>query len=502
MVSVSFGKSNFSEVQNSYQMTVALIMMFVVLCSISSIIASVRSSTSSTPVVRSSTSSAPAVRSSTSSTPTPKTKDVAANKQSKVKITNDGIQFPKPSTTEGYLSEGVSCKKLQKLEPSAFENGSMNGFSDYDSYEAHRLETDNKQWGENGYCNLIGLKDENHNAIGYFHHDGDFKDGAFNSDTGKCKFTGEDKPYACVYKEVKDGDYITGFKNNEGKRLEVEFYNDYKAGKLDNWFEDMGLGTKRKFILNDEGKLEFSINDPERGSGSFLLKPGNNYPVQFMLLGSAIAMVDNNIPMSEDGIDIRFTSLKDDEMKKNFRDEMSKIVQMGGPDEAAQKRSNEKVYHAPAYIRFYADCSENPVTSVKIDRNTLSEDVTNGQLISNPGQKIKRIELGNITILDTSEYTRYKEDAPNREDVKEEWRTITCFNGGCEKLATVKVLADPYFNNNSVFSPNNCNSPTDYYKDIKFNYKIKRVKEGTLIEEDAGRMQVSEEIQNVEGYRI
>lgn len=50
MVSISFGKSNFSEIQNSYQMTVALIMMVVVLCSISSIIVSVRSSSSQEPV--------------------------------------------------------------------------------------------------------------------------------------------------------------------------------------------------------------------------------------------------------------------------------------------------------------------------------------------------------------------------------------------------------------------------------------------------------------------
>jgi hypothetical protein len=115
------------------------------------------------------------------------------------------------------------------------------------------------------------------------------------------------------------------------------------------------------------------------------------------------------------------------------------------------------------------------VTSIEIDRNTLSEDIVNGQIISNPGQKIKRIELGNITILGTSEYTRYKEDAPNIEDVGEEWRPITCFNGGCEKLATVKVLGNPYYDDESVFlRDGNCNSPTDYYKDIKFNYKITR----------------------------
>ena len=46
MVSISFGKSNFSEAQNSYQMTIALIMVVLVLCSISSIIVTVRSSSS------------------------------------------------------------------------------------------------------------------------------------------------------------------------------------------------------------------------------------------------------------------------------------------------------------------------------------------------------------------------------------------------------------------------------------------------------------------------
>jgi len=50
MVSISFGKSNFSEIQNSYQMTVSLIMMFVVLCSISSIIVAVKTSSSQEPV--------------------------------------------------------------------------------------------------------------------------------------------------------------------------------------------------------------------------------------------------------------------------------------------------------------------------------------------------------------------------------------------------------------------------------------------------------------------
>ena len=86
MVSISFGKSNFSEAQNSYQMTVALIMMFVVLCSISSRIASVRSSSSQEPV--------PIKKQDTKPAPAPAPQGMATKKQSKVKITNDGIQFP------------------------------------------------------------------------------------------------------------------------------------------------------------------------------------------------------------------------------------------------------------------------------------------------------------------------------------------------------------------------------------------------------------------------
>ena len=245
---------------------------------------------------------------------------------STVKITSEGIQFPKPSTTEGYMSEQVSCKKLQVLEPSAFENGNMNGFSDYASYEAHRNDFDSKKWGENGWCKLSGFTDENQHALGYFYHEGDYNYGAFDADTGKCKFTGDDKPYTCLYKEIKDGEFITGFENNDGKRLEVVFYNDYKAGKLDKWFESIGIGNRIKFILNNEGKLEVSINDPEKGSGSFVIKPGNNYPVQFMLLGTALAMVDNNIPMPETGLNIRFTSLNENDVKKNYNDELSKII--------------------------------------------------------------------------------------------------------------------------------------------------------------------------------
>jgi len=75
MVSISFGKSNFSKAQNSYQMTISLIMMVVVLCSISSIIVAVKTSSSQEPV------SVPAQAS--------KTKDDVAAKKELVKAVED-----------------------------------------------------------------------------------------------------------------------------------------------------------------------------------------------------------------------------------------------------------------------------------------------------------------------------------------------------------------------------------------------------------------------------
>ena len=49
MVSISFGKSNFSKAQNSYQMTISLIMMVIVMCAVSSIITMTKMNESSTP---------------------------------------------------------------------------------------------------------------------------------------------------------------------------------------------------------------------------------------------------------------------------------------------------------------------------------------------------------------------------------------------------------------------------------------------------------------------
>ena len=61
MVSISFGKSNFSKAQNSYQMTISLIMMVIVMCAVSSIITMTKMNESSTP--------------------TPKTKDASVTSQ-------------------------------------------------------------------------------------------------------------------------------------------------------------------------------------------------------------------------------------------------------------------------------------------------------------------------------------------------------------------------------------------------------------------------------------
>jgi len=77
MVSISFGKSNFSKAQNSYQMTISLIMMVIVMCAVSSIITMTKmnESSPSKPV------SVPAQAS--------KTKDDVAAKKELVKAVED-----------------------------------------------------------------------------------------------------------------------------------------------------------------------------------------------------------------------------------------------------------------------------------------------------------------------------------------------------------------------------------------------------------------------------
>ena len=258
----------------------------------------------------------------------------------RVEITNDGIQFPQQDKTEGYLSEGIPCKRLQALEESEFTdttNGYM-GFDTYTDYTADINSRNDNMFGDDGYCTKMEL-DENQRAIAYFYsaEEGARTTGAFND--GRCTYTDQDKPYACVYKEVKDDDgYITGFVNNEGKRLEVAFYNDYKDGKIKTWLDDKGFGTTKDFILNSDNKLEISINDPNNatggGNGSILILPGNNYPVKFSLLGTAIAMVNQEVPMPENGVYMKFTTLTDDEMRANMEAELSETANLESIDES------------------------------------------------------------------------------------------------------------------------------------------------------------------------
>ena len=66
-----------------------------------------------------------------------------------VKITSDGIHFPKPSTTEGYFNQHeISCIKPEKISSEYFDKN-IHGFKDYASYKADRLSTIDKMWGEN-----------------------------------------------------------------------------------------------------------------------------------------------------------------------------------------------------------------------------------------------------------------------------------------------------------------------------------------------------------------
>lgn len=257
--------------------------------------------------------------------PSPAPAPAPAPSNSAVTITSDGIQFPKPSTTEGYMPNGnISCKKRKHVDRSEFEGGNMHGeFSDYDSFEADRLKTIDEKWGENGWCKLAGVDEENAEGFmtAYQYHDGDYNAPVWDVDTKKCIFSGDDTPYACLYTEVKDAEgNVIGVENNKGEKLEVKFYNDYKSGKLQSYLEEKGLGTTMKFLINDDGKLVLhkSANN-DVPAQKMVIKPGYNYPVTFMLLSTVITMVDNDIDMPGTGIPIKFQTLTEDEIRTNMR---------------------------------------------------------------------------------------------------------------------------------------------------------------------------------------
>ena len=243
---------------------------------------------------------------------------------SPVTITSDGIQFPKPSSTEGYMPNGnISCKKPRVVDASEFDNSIINGFSDYDSYEADRLKTLDEKWGENGWCKLAGVDEENAEGFvtAYQYHDGDYNEPVWDFDAKKCVFSGDDTPYACLYKEVKDAEgNVIGVENNKGEKLEVKFYNDYKSGKLQSYMESMGMGTRMKFLINDDGKLVLHKSGyDDVPAQKMVIKPGYNYPVTFMLLSTALTMVDNDIDMPATGIPTKFQTLTEDEIRTNMR---------------------------------------------------------------------------------------------------------------------------------------------------------------------------------------
>ena len=262
-----------------------------------------------------------------------------APSNSVVTITGDGIQFPKPSTTEGYITEALSCKKRKHVDRSEFDNSIINGFSDYESFEADRLNDIDEKWGENGWCKLAGIDEENAEGfiIGYQYHEGDFQQRVFDYDTKKCVFSGDDTPYACLYTEVKDAEgNVIGVENNKGEKLEVKFYNDYKSGKLQPFMHNAGMGTRMKYYLNDDGKLVFWRSGYNSGqenvsSREMVIKPGYNYPVLFMLLGTTVTMVDNDIDMPATGIPIKFQTLTEDEIRTNMQNDLENAGQHGGP---------------------------------------------------------------------------------------------------------------------------------------------------------------------------
>ena len=239
-----------------------------------------------------------------------------APSNSVVTITNDGIQISKPSTTEGYVLNGsISCDPDSfdldlDIQPDETPNDLLNRKNEFIQSKI-------------GWCEIAGITDPKGFITAYQYHDGDSDASVWDSDTNKCAFSQD--PYACVYKEVKDDDgNVIAIKNNEGKKLEVEFYNDYKSGKLQTYMEKMKYGTDWKFYFNSEGKLELWLNFLDKDKPKKLvIKPGSSYQVAFMMLGTAVAMVDSGIDMPVDGVSIKIAPpLSEKEIATNMKNDM------------------------------------------------------------------------------------------------------------------------------------------------------------------------------------
>ena len=246
--------------------------------------------------------------------PTPAPSPAPPPNNTVVTITNDGVNFSKPSTTEGYVLNGsINCDPDSftfdfDMQPDETPNDLLNRKNEFLQSKI-------------GWCDIAGITDPKGFITAYQYHDGDHNESVWNYDTNKCAFSQD--PYTCVYKEVKDDDgNVIGVENNEGKRLEVEFYNDYKAGKLKSYMDDMKYGTNFRFYKNTADKLELWMNKnpvanvPER---TMVIKPGYNYPVAFMLLGTAVQMADDGIDMPVNGLSIKIDPpLSDDEISTNM----------------------------------------------------------------------------------------------------------------------------------------------------------------------------------------
>ena len=261
---------------------------------------------------------------------------VSNTNNSVLTITNDGIQFPKPSTTEGYFNEReISCIRPE-ISSEDF-NKYKYEFNDYDSYETHRLNTIDKMWGENGWCKEItDIENEDKFITAYQYHEGDYSQPIWDHDTNKCtiqglesnkkqtNIDGGENPYACLYRQVNDPKTgkITGFHSVglNPKFLEVEIYRDYKAGKLKPFLDSIGYNTIFNFYINDDGKLTLSMKGRDgRPSQKMVIKPGYNYPIENMLIGTAITMADNGYNMPNKGIQMSFDKLPKKIINENMQ---------------------------------------------------------------------------------------------------------------------------------------------------------------------------------------
>src|SRR6056300_675560 len=268
--------------------------------------------------------------------------------ENEVEITDEGVLFPggiSSYTVEGTLTpckEYPTYNTQDEYQASGYyvESITMNDFNT----NSESLNTG--LWGElgddntrtGGWCQQAGFAYDNQNqkAVMYSYNDnGDSGDAIFSE--GKCKLTGDDKPYACIYKQVKDAEgKVTGYVNDQNVRLEKQIYDDYinNKGKIDTYLSGKGL----EFKLNTDNKLEIHTTETETdattGSEStkkykMVITPGINTFVSDMLLGTVVTMVSEDISMPDDGIPISYTSNDNtrDDISSNMKTDRVEVVE-------------------------------------------------------------------------------------------------------------------------------------------------------------------------------